>query len=46
MLGKFVLLICALALLSPVVLLSGGNDRNADSDTQRSIRVVIRHCTS
>ena len=46
MLRRAVLLICALALTAPVVLSSGGTRGDELSDTQRSISVVIRHCTS
>ena len=44
--GKIVLLISVLALLTPLVLLSEDDTVNVDSDTKRSIRVVIRHCAS
>jgi hypothetical protein len=46
MLRRAVLLICALALTAPVVLSSGDSGGDEFSDTQRSISVVIRHCTS
>lgn len=46
MLRRAVLLICALALTAPVVLSSEGSGGDELSDTQRSISVVIRHCTS
>ena len=46
MLGRFVLLILTLGLLAPAVLVSEGGDGGNNSDTQRSIKVVIRHCTS
>ena len=46
MLGRFVLLTFALALLSPVVLVSDGSHGDDVSDTQKGISVVIRHCTS
>ncbi len=46
MFGRFALLILTLGLLAPVVLVSEGADGDNNSDTQKSISVVIRHCTS
>jgi len=45
-LRRIVLLICAIALVAPVVLSAEGSGADELSDTQRSISVVIRHCTS
>jgi len=46
MFARFVLLILTLGLLAPAVLVSEGGDGDNNSDTQKSINVVIRHCTS
>jgi hypothetical protein len=46
MVGRVVLLISVVALLAPVVLSASDETGDQNSDTKRSISVLIRHCTS